>query len=230
MNTEKIALGISVVAVVIAAFVLILQLQLNARLGLHSLGAASTIGTNLIPTVLTGGSAPSVVNALEATESFISDGPIYQLGILNRGSSVTGTLLGNQVSNGACLAASSTAFSILNPFAASSTASVVILNSGTLQATSTNYQVGTSTQATGLTTTLVSSSLINSTVATATPSFYIGSGINAGSGAISGGSTNTSVVVGPSERVSMFATSTYGTTGAINYVNSGCTYKINWTN
>ncbi len=43
-------------------------------------GTASTMGNTPIPQVITGGSQPSVVNALEATESFLSDGLTYLMG------------------------------------------------------------------------------------------------------------------------------------------------------
>ena len=67
-----------IVPALTALVVVLLVLWLGSFKG-QMFGAASTLGTNNIPTTLTGGSAPTVFNALEATESFISDGTAYFL-------------------------------------------------------------------------------------------------------------------------------------------------------
>src|SRR5260221_14362635 len=67
-----------IVPALTALVVVLLVLHFRGN-GLNA-GTASVVGSTPIPTTLSGGSSPSVFNALEATESFISDGPAYLLG------------------------------------------------------------------------------------------------------------------------------------------------------
>lgn len=129
-------------------------------------------------------------------------------------------------------AASSTLAATLNPFNATSTASITRFF-GTGQATTSNLLIGTSTAATGLISTSVSPSLVNSTngLATTTSVFIMSGGTSAiGTGQVTSGTgTVGKIVVGPSEYVSAFSTSTASTVGAANYVpGQSCYYTIEW--
>lgn len=123
-----------------------------------------------------------------------------------------------------CNTASSTMFSVANPFNATSTASIFMIGTG--NATSTTFSVGTTTAAksSGLALTDISASLVSGAlVGTSSPQFTLISGITAplGSGQISAGAgTINEIVVGPTSRVSGFATSTYGNAGAVGYTPS----------
>lgn len=131
------------------------------------------------------------------------------------------TNITTDVVTGSCNTASSTAFAVLNPYNASTTASVEILTAA--QATSSLMQIGTSTTATGLTSSTVSSGLLTATIATGSvPSFY-SSGITT---SIPVTVTNYSVVVGPNQYVGDFSTSTYGGGGAVGYTPTSCTYLV----
>ena len=126
-----------------------------------------------------------------------------------------------------CNTASSTEFDIVNPEAATSTVKVWV--SFSPEATSTTLYIGTTTKASGLASSDISPTLANAAVvATATsPVLKSGATTNLGNGQISSGSgTLAEIVVGPKERIGMYATSTYGNAGAINYTQPGCTYKL----
>lgn len=66
----------------------------------QSYSTPSTIGTSLVPTTLSGGSVPSLFSALEAGESFISDGPSWFMGTTTwSGASTAGTVAGTVYEN-----------------------------------------------------------------------------------------------------------------------------------
>lgn len=130
--------------------------------------------------------------------------------------------------------ASSTLFDVANPLAATSTAEVFIPN-GKGQATTTLLSIGTTTQASGLALSNVSASLASSVSAATTTQFSLLSGVTSplGTGQVSAGSgTILRVMVGPSERIGAFGTSTATGAGAANYSPglAGGTYKIRWCN
>lgn len=146
------------------------------------------------------------------------------------------------ITAGTCATASSTLFSIKNPLNATSSVSVTITGIG--QASSSNLTIGTSSPllSSGYKQNDLSGSLVyNLGVAIATTSqFYIRSGQITGLGtgqAPAGTSTAavvSSILVGPTENLGAFSTSTYpiggGAVGGIgNYVpGQTCTYKADW--
>jgi len=129
-------------------------------------------------------------------------------------------------SSGSCATkATSTIFAVANPFAATSTATVIVTYT---TASSTLLEVGTSTRSTGITTTAISPTLVNSTIASSTNS-AVYSGVTVGGlGYTSAGSaTFQRIGVGPNDFVVGFATDTLpGFTVGL----SSCTYKILWNN
>lgn len=148
-----------------------------------------------------------------------------------RSNTAGGTAFQTVPSIGTCNTASSTAFAVSNPFFATSTASVVMVN-GLGNATSSLFEIGTSTVSTGLTTSLISPTLVNATLATSSANYSFASGVTVGSiGYVSAGSgTFGKIMVGPNDYVSAYSTSTYSGVGALNYTPSPCTYKIMWEN
>ncbi len=176
-----------------------------------------------------GASSPNCINGSVTcyTDLLIS-------GVSYLGGETTRTNVARRASAGAVATGTSTLFSVANPFSATSTATIVYLDV-VGQATSTAVYVGTSTASSGLVAADVSASLINAgVIATGTEATFI-SGMTTGLGtgqASSGSGSQFTIIVGPSERVSGFATSTYGGVGALNYspaATSG-TYKIIWQN
>lgn len=163
---------------------------------------------------------PSVFDFLESRVALLADSQ-FMLG----GATAT-TGLDQVPSIGSCAVATSTAFSVLNPYAATSTA--IVWFYGGAQATSSQLIVGTSTASTGLTSSSVSATLINASTPTTTTPFLIRSGLTTGAMISAGAGTAGTVVVGPTQRVSGFSTSTYSNAGAVNYTNTTCTYKIRW--
>lgn len=142
----------------------------------------------------------------------------------------TATSLGQVSSVGSCAVATSSAAVITNPFAATSTVTVEVMALG-FNATSTTINIGTTTLTSGLTSSSPGSTLaVSALQATATQATLIsGQTTGIGSGQISAGSGSVSkIVVGPSENIGIFATSTYGNSGAVNYTPSSCTYKVLW--
>lgn len=111
---------------------------------------------------------------------------------------------------GAFLNGTTTLAAILNPFNATATVKFASVY-GTNGTTSINLLVGTSTVASPTNNaSQISASLINATVATSAP-FYTASGALAGPGqghVSAGASTQNTIVLGPSEYVVFFATST----------------------
>ncbi len=145
---------------------------------------------------------------------------------------------------GSCVnAATTTEFAVANPFNATTTVEVDMINLGG-NATTTNLQVGTSTSAgtfnggTGLWTG-VSASLINTASTTgsiATSTVYWGISGNtltqtvngSGLGFLSAGANTVSkILVGPKEFVVGYATGTSATAG-FNGNFSTCAYKLKW--
>lgn len=161
----------------------------------------------------------------------LSIGNFWSTGIAAYGPGTTAaTEVQEQVLVGTCATGTSTPFDIANPFTSTSTATIENLDV-VGQATSTDISIGTTTKSSGLAVTDVSPNLVRAaTIATGTEATII-SGLTTGlgSGQVSAGTgSQTRIVVGPTERIGAFATSTFGTTGAINYspAITSCTYKI----
>lgn len=128
---------------------------------------------------------------------------------------------------GSCNSASSTLFAVLNPFSATSTATLVSLQA-VGNATTSQLAVGTSTTSTGLGS--VSQSLVASTTVATSSAFFIASGIASGSGAsylTPATPLMRSIVVGPSQYVAGYAgASSQGTQYTSGF--TSCTYSIRW--
>lgn len=233
MNGDKILKWINVVALVVIAIALVFT-SFSSHVRGSTLAGVSLPGYSGTPTTIGNGSVPTVFSALEATESFLSDGPSYMASSSAVNVTSSNTLLGKSLSSGSCNAATSTLFAVANPFAATSTVRLTVLRAST-EATSTQLLVGTSTLATGLTSSLISPTLVNGTVATGTGAFAV-SGVRlvTTGGTDAGANTSNIISVGPSEFVGAFATSTYSTSGSVNYTPLGslasCTYKLEWNN
>ncbi len=126
-------------------------------------------------------------------------------------------------------AASSTLFGLQNPYAATSTATLNILNA-TGQATTTTLEVGTSTTATGIASATISPTFVNASVATTAPATFT-PGVSVGSLGFESAGTGTfkTVQVGPKDYIVAYATSTATGAGAANYIPGlVCSYKIKW--
>lgn len=155
---------------------------------------------------------------------------LWTTGIIAQGGLTAATELQKSVSVGTCNTATSTAAIVANPFSATSTATIAIMQFG-LNATSTSINIGTTTLASGLTSSNPGSTLASAALqATGTQATLVsGQTLGLGTGQISAGAGSVSkIVVGPSQSVGIFATSTYGNAGALNYTPSTCTYKISW--
>ena len=161
--------------------------------------------------------APNQSETIGAIPGNSIDGPEFCVGGLCYSNSV-----------GTC-ASSGTLFSVSNPFAATSTAELVLMV-GTGNATTTTLNVGTSTSAT---VTSQVGSLVKTVSVATTSKFAIASGstLALGTGQVSSG-TNSVIrtVVGPSQRVTAFATTTAVGAGAKSFSAgfAGCKYKIQW--
>ena len=155
--------------------------------------------------------------------------PLFQF--LN---SVNAVLFSETSTGGTCAAATSTWFDNANPFAATSTAMLTMWLPG--NATSTTMYVGTTTASSGITAASqlgYSGTLVAGAVeATSSGQSYLISGQNSllGTGQISAGTTVTkTILVGPTENVAAYATSTYGGIGALNYTQNPCTtWMLRW--
>lgn len=156
-------------------------------------------------------------------------------GALQIGSTAFSQIPGTTVSTGWSLSgagascastASSTLFSVANPFTGSSTATVMINVTG--QATTSVLTVGTTTASTGLTTTNTSATLMNASVSTTTAAQFLSGLTGAGAQTSAGANTFLTIAVGPNERVGATATSTATGAGAAGYNPgfSSCTYKV----
>lgn len=180
---------------------------------------------------LVGVVAPTDITATNFTEITASTGILTPL--LQLGGSTAATSVSEQVSTGSCTAATSTPFAVANPFTATSTATLQSFQ-GVGNATTTLLYVGTTTQASGLALANLSPTLVNAASVATTSQFFTSSGITVGPGTgylSSGSNTFRTIVVGPSEYVSAFATTTTSGMGT-NYVGNytSCTYKIRWQN
>lgn len=150
---------------------------------------------------------------------------LSSLGILQQQETVT---------SGACASATTTLFAVTNPFAATSTASLMILGA-TGQATSTTFSVGTTSLPATASFTLsnISPSLVNGAFVATTSQFSLVSGQTGqlGSGQISAGNSVSRIIVGPGEVIGAFGTSTATGLGAKNYTGGiSCQYDIKWDN
>lgn len=131
-----------------------------------------------------------------------------------------------------CAAATSTSFVVANPFAATSTVAIELgIVSG--QATSTTFSIGTTTKASGLALSDISPTLAAGVIAATTTqiAFRSGQTTQLGTGQVTSGAGSIGrIVVGPSESVAMFATSTFSGIGALNYTPglSACSFKLFW--
>lgn len=159
-----------------------------------------------------------------------------------------------EASIGACSTASSTLFSVANPFngtngTVSGTSTAYITLFGTTGATTTDFMVGTSTTTAAppaassdglaVSTTTLGYNLLGANQIPSSTAFFLSSGntrsfVLASTSLLANPYTNNAEIqVGPNERLNGFATSTYagrnGATaaGLLNTVSS-CTYKIVW--
>lgn len=145
---------VSAATLVLVAVLLVLVLLKNPR---EAFGSASSIGTNVIPTVLSGGSYPTVLNALEASESLISDGPAWLMATTTESNaSSAGTVTGPVYENkgGVTYAYTNVSFSstssvpviIPNPFGAATTSIDSVVCKITTGVTGTNtFDLSTTT-------------------------------------------------------------------------------------
>lgn len=204
-------IGLALVAIVIA-------------IGAYFHGSVQTVVKTFGAAVSCGGNTTCLIGDLNLTGAF------------SFGSGDPSVSYQQQESVGTCNAgafvASSTQFVVSNPFAATSTATIDTLI-GAGQATSTTFSVGTTTLSTGLALANVSPSLVNNAlVSTTSVSFYVNPGQTSalGTGQVTAGTSVNKIVVGPTENIAMFATSTYTGVGALNYTPGiTCTYKIRWS-
>jgi hypothetical protein len=129
-----------------------------------------------------------------------------------------------------CNSATSTMFGIANPWNATSTAKLIRF-SATGNATTTTLKIGTSTTATGVPSTIYAI-MVNASIASTT-GFSLASGIRNGpvGGFIdAGASTVSEVMVGPTESIAGFATTTASGAGAAQYSGgyTSCSGMIRW--
>ena len=220
---------IAVVAVVIALFALF-HFSSPVKLGAvdTTCQGFTTCLSDLYLTTTGGGTG-----SFQAAGTALISGEATVLGTFFQGGSTATTAVEQKVSAGSCNTATSTIFGIVNPFTATSTATVRIY--GLSQATTTALIVSTTTQATGLTSALIGAgSLVVSASIASTSQFYIQSGQSTllGTGQVSAGTSVYQTVVGPSEYVGAYATSSIAAQGSSRAADMGftsCTYKILWT-
>lgn len=119
-----------------------------------------------------------------------------------------------------CNAASSTGAVVVNPFGASSTASIMLFTKA--NATTTSLVVGTTTRSRtyGLSSSDVSPTLVNVTIASNTPE-TLRSGVTVGF-PTAGAGTFLEIGVGANENIGIFSTSSVSGVGSAGYVNLGC--------
>lgn len=147
----------------------------------------------------------------------------------------TGPELLAQVTAGTCVTGTSTVFDIVNPFAATSTASLSMFHGQNL-ATTTSFSVGTTTLPSGVVAATISPTLVNAASLASSSQFDVQGGQTTalGAGQVSAGSaTVAKIIVGPSERLAGYATSSIATQGSSRAAEIGlgsCTYKIKWDN
>lgn len=219
MKTNRTSDAVIVVLVALAVAVI----GIGVYVFTHS-GAPSSSGR--------GGTSNADTIALDSNLLVGSTFTVGTNGVTNSGIGVA-----TQVTYGTCNVASTTPFpNVVNPFAATSTATLIALQL-TGNATSTSFVMGTTTNTAAMSNTAaaVSSTMVNATVSTST-SYYVAGGITVGSGASylsSGTGTFRSIVVGPAQAIGVYASSTpitlqNNSSFAGGY--SACTYKIRWEN
>jgi len=196
-----------------------------------------TIGLIVIAIIAIGGYFfPQVKGAFGTAATDIQNTTLSGLSIpqLFIGNGSTAGSIGQTVSTGSCnagaYAASTTLFGVVNPFNATSTATLQVIT-GTGQATTSAVLVGTSTAAVGVASTIMGV-LANFSAATSSP-FWTSGGVTLGSaGYLTAGSASArTIAVGPTDAVVAFATSTATGAGANSYTPGiTCTYKIEWKN
>lgn len=220
MTTLKktiISLVVALILTVGAVFGFKHEPQIQTALGATAGGTVSPNGTVL--------ANPSNFTFIESSQASEADSQFIL------GGATVATGITQAPSIGSCASATSTLAVIANPFAATSTAQVVMLV-GTGQATTTTFSVGTTTKSSGLALADISPSLVNGAVAATTTQFVLYSGgvSDLGSGQITSGSNTIGrVLVGPNENVAIFGTSTATGAGAANYTSGfSCLYKIRW--
>lgn len=206
------AIGLALVAIVIA-------------IGAYFHGSVQTIVKSFGTAVSCGGSTTCLLGDFNLSGAF-SFGT-------NNPSTAEQQQLSIATCNSGSYVASSTQFVVSNPFAATSTATIASFVL-TGQATSTQFSVGTTTKSVGLALADVSASLTNgAVVATTSVSTWVIPGqttTGLGTGQVSAGGSVSKIIVGPSENIAMFATSSAPGLG-LNYTPGiGCTAKIVWNN
>lgn len=231
-NSKKI--WVAMIAILIIAVGGYFYPRINSAFG-ASLPTDGTVSRTL-------GTIYSYTNGLNGIQAGIwSDGVLAVKSYLQFNSGIDATSAATSTSYfetatvGSCPTLGTSTLAIVpNPFAATSTASLSFYGAG--QATSTSVWVGTTTVATtgSLALSDVSPSLASGAViATTTQANFLSGGTaGLGTGQVTAGTGSTiRVIVGPSEKIGFYATSTYGTTGSVNY-NPGltsCQYKLKWT-
>ncbi len=188
------------------------------------------------------GAAPQNCSGSTTCFTGVAANNVYATDAMWIGSDTASTSERTIVTAGQCNVASTTLFSVANPFSATATVSMII--SGVGQASSSNLTVGTTTNllTSGFTQNNLSGYLaynLGPAIAT-TSQFFIRSGVlsNLGTGQAPAGTSTaaiaSSLLVGANEYVGAFSTSTYPISGAAvagigNYVPGlTCTYKLRW--
>lgn len=182
-----------------------------------------------VPKVVAGAiSTAANITSSRFTQLTVDDG-IFLDGVFSQGQGTNVAIdLQTDVTTGYCASATSTMFAVANPFNATSTATIYL--EGYSNATTTTFYVGTSTVAVGLSSSSVSPTLINQQFASGTVATTIVSGLTVGSyGQLTSGTgTFSRIMVGPSDYIAGYATSTYSGVEAKSYSSPSCTYKIKW--
>ena len=192
--------------------------------------AIIAIGGYFFPQVkgaVAGAISSTDVAATNFTELTASIG--FQTPVIQQGGNTAASSVISQVTTTSCNSATSTLFAIASPFITGTSTATIISISGTGQATTSSLLVGTSTATTGLASTNVSASVVNSTnVIATTSSFYIVPGLLVGPFP-SGAGTVRTLTVDPTYSIVGYSTSTATGAGAAAYVPGfSCSIKIRW--
>jgi hypothetical protein len=182
-----------------------------------------------------GGTAPQNCGGSVTCFTDLAAGNVFMTVEQWIGGSTDATAKEQIVSTGTCnagaFAASSTLFSVANPFSAVGTSTAEIqINNVVGQATSTTLSVSTTTSTATLAA-HTSLGLINSGLVATTSLATFSSGVTAGSIGMTSAGTGTQgkLSVAPTDSIAAYATSTYTNAGALNYTPGlACTYKITW--
>lgn len=206
--------------------------------------ASQAFGANLP----TDGTVSNTTGTIYASAGVFTDGPVSLYNYLQfqsgtaAASAATSTSYEMTGQATSCITSSSTVFAIQNPFAATSTL-VVDSFSGTMGATTSDMLVATSTTpapATGLSaTSSLGANIFQIAAVAANTKFYSVAGVTIGPGkgytnpkGIPGSNSFQTIVVGPSEWVIGFSTSTGsgsgGTASGQVSVPSSCTFHSHW--